>query len=341
MIEEKVNILLTKYFRNESTVEEVAELQGYLSDEKLKDSLILRVLGRIEEHEIPKYSNSQFDKESILKEIKDELLFSDIATEEIPVAYTTKSKSLQFLRVAASVCLIAMASWLLYTNLNQTRNQDLVSIDKWKEYETHRGQTRTVSLPDGSEIKLNVSSKIRFQNDFLNGAIRKISLEGEAFFDVAKMPNKPFVVLAKGVETSVLGTSFNIEAYDKDEYLRVAVVTGKVKVSEVEGKDQIYLEPDEMATWGNNSIEKSTYDPGLVLGWTERSLVFKKASFEEVIEELENWYDVDFEIIGNISSDEYDGVHHNESLETLLTGLSFAGNFKYKMEEKKITITAN
>ena len=234
-----------------------------------------------------------------------------------------------------------MASWLLYTNLNQTRNQDLVSIDKWKEYETHRGQTRTVSLPDGSEIKLNVSSKIRFQNDFLNGAIRKISLEGEAFFDVAKMPNKPFVVLAKGVETSVLGTSFNIEAYDKDEYLRVAVVTGKVKVSEVEGKDQIYLEPDEMATWGNNSIEKSTYDPGLVLGWTERSLVFKKASFEEVIEELENWYDVDFEIIGNISSDEYDGVHHNESLETLLTGLSFAGNFKYKMEEKKITITAN
>ncbi|MFY0653930.1 MAG: DUF4974 domain-containing protein [Cyclobacteriaceae bacterium] len=344
MLEEKVNHLLTKYFRNECTSQEAAELQYLLKNGKSKDALVLRAFDRIQENHNLDHSTHQFDKQGILDGIKGELfeLESKSAIVVDMSRGANKSRSIKFLRIAASVCLIALTSWFIYTSMDgMSKEEQLVTVDEWKEFETQRGQTRTISLPDGSEIKLNVSSKVRFQRDFMNGQIRKIYLDGEAFFDVAKMLDKPFVVLAKGVETSVLGTSFNIEAYEGNDNLSVAVVTGKVKVSEAEGKDQIYLEPNEMATWGNNRIEKSGFDHDLILAWTERSLIFKKASFEEVMTELENWYDIDITVKGTISSNEYDGVHDDEPLETLLRGLGFAGDFKYEIEGKKVTITPN
>lgn len=347
MIEEKLNILLSKYFKDECSQEESEELQRFLANGKLKNSVVLRVLDRIEENEDLEYSSIDFDRSSILDRIRTRLKIAKLNNSTIRVAEQPspriKSTSLGFLRVAASVCLIALTSWFIYSNFNKKDTQ-VAAVSKnneWKEIETSRGQTRTISMSDGSEIKLNVNSKIRFRTDFKQHTERQIFLDGEAFFDVASMPNKPFVVVAKGIETRVFGTSFNIDARQPQEDVKVAVVSGKVKVSELEGKDQLYLDPEEMAVWSENKIEKSKYDAELILAWTNKTLIFKKSSFDEVIGELENWYDVDVEINGQIKSDEYNGVHHNESLEALMKGLSFAGDFSYFIEGKKVTVTPN
>lgn len=343
MTEEKINILLSKYYKDECSVDEMTELQGHLANDQIKDAMLLRVLDRIEENETYQNTSVGFDKSHVLDGIKNKLdLFEVDQKTPLGSMAASRSNSLRFLRVAASVCLIALTAWFIYTNLHPSTDQLAnAPVDQWKEIETLRGQTKTISLPDGSEIKLNVDSKIRFQRDFVGHPIRKIYLDGEAFFDVARMPEKPFVVLAKGIETSVLGTSFNIDASKGSQEVHVAVVTGKVKVGELEGKDLLYLEPDEMATWGDSKIIKTKYDPDLVLAWTRRSLVFKKSSFNDVIQKLENWYDVDIHVNGKILSDNYSGVHNDESLEVLLKGLGFAGNFTFKIDGKKVTITPN
>lgn len=343
MTEEKINILLSKYYKDECSVEEMTELQRQLADDHLKEAMLLRVFDRIEESERYHTAPVEFDKSRVLDGIKTKLDLNEVDQPGTMVpTLGARSNSLRFLRVAASVCLIALTAWFIYTNQYPSADQVAgAPVDQWKEIETLRGQTKTISLPDGSEIKLNVDSKIRFQRDFANHQVRKIYLDGEAFFDVARMPEKPFVVLARGIETSVLGTSFNIDASKGSEEVHVAVVTGKVKVGELEGKDLLYLEPDEMATWGDSKIVKTKYDPDLVLAWTRRALVFKKSSFSDVIQRLENWYDVDIQVNGKILSNDYSGVHNDESLEVLLKGLGFAGNFTFKIDGKKVTITPN
>lgn len=346
MREEKINILLAKFFRNECNEEETATLKAYLRNEDISDAIFEQAMDSIENEEYldyQQYSDVRFDKSKVLEGIKEKLNISE--SHHVVSSYDVigkKPKSLfNLLRIAASISIIAVTSWFINSRLQEERKTQEVVTDTWVEKETLRGQIRSISLPDGSKIKMNVATKIRFFKDFMNQNRRLVYLDGEAFFDVAKMKNKPFVIIAKGKETMVLGTSFNIEAYKESPDFKLAVVTGKVKVRELEGKDMLYLKPNEMATWGDIKIEKSAYDHDVVLGWTKRSLVFKNANLETIIAELEKWYDVDINVAGNIKGTDYTAIHKNQSLEVLLEGLAFAADFRYKIEGKKVTIYAN
>lgn len=202
---------------------------------------------------------------------------------------------------------------------------------------TNRGEKLNVTLPDGSSIKLNSSSELRIPDDYNAGKERVVFLNGEAFFEVVRDENKPFKVISGKVTTQVLGTSFNVNTLSPSEEVSVAVVTGKVRVANIE--KEIILYPEEMTTVGASTVNpsKKTFDMDLVTGWRNNLLIFEKASLEEIIDKMEQWYGVTFVIEGKPHSrGKYSGRFENKSLSLVLEGLGFSSEFEYRIDGKTV-----
>ncbi|MEN7546298.1 FecR domain-containing protein [Rapidithrix thailandica] len=206
--------------------------------------------------------------------------------------------------------------------------------------QTLSGEKKTLKLPDGSVVKLNARSKVSFSEDFLRAREREVFLEGEAFFEVVKN-GKPFLVKTRRAVVKVLGTSFNVNDIEGHNKVQVAVATGKVAV-EV-SQDTVMLEPGRMAVYDEEkqaTCVVSFANGEDVFGWKDGILKFNNNSFEEVIEQLSNWYGVEFVIHPGfqISRNWYNGRFENQSLKGVLEGLSYAGRFQYKIINKKVEI---
>ncbi|MFY0653044.1 MAG: FecR domain-containing protein [Cyclobacteriaceae bacterium] len=206
------------------------------------------------------------------------------------------------------------------------------------------GQKSTVFLSDGTKIILNSKSSVEYKKDFETD-IREVLLKGEAFFDVAKDANRPFVVKTGELSTTALGTSFNVMSYDDSDVIKVSLLTGKVKV---EGKptgntrNQNILVPGEEVEYNKSTYlsTKSQYETNDFLAWTKGTLIFKDDNFDEIKGNLETWYGV--EIIVQNDSQEleslYSGEFINQSLETVLKAIGYSKHFTYTIEDKKVTI---
>lgn len=210
----------------------------------------------------------------------------------------------------------------------------LAYIDK----STSQGQKSSMKLRDGTVVKLNSNSKIRFPETFSNTE-RVVYLEGEAYFDVAKDASRPFSVVTGGITTIALGTSFNVNSSNSVENVKVALVSGKVEVKDDEGSSVI-LRPNEMVTYNEGKINKELFNYNQEIAWSEGKLYFKEKSLQKVFEELEEWYgfDCEFELNTPIKG-KYSGEFvNNPSLERVLDGISYASNFNYEIIGNKILI---
>jgi ferric-dicitrate binding protein FerR (iron transport regulator) len=185
-----------------------------------------------------------------------------------------------------------------------------------------KGEKREIELNDGSKIFLNSGSTITYPENFKED--RRITLEGEAFFKVAPNPEKPFRIKSGTIETKVLGTSFNINAYAK----------GREKISVNSGIVQV--------TYGNNSSQKVTLTKNMQLSffednlpaitemnsdnynaWTNNIIVLDKTSLGETAKILENWYDVDIEFADpSLKELTISGKFKEEKLETVLKSIA-------------------
>lgn len=144
------------------------------------------------------------------------------------------------------------------------------------------GERKKVKLSDGSVVWLNAASRLGYPGRF-SGDLREVTLEGEAFFDVARNPDKPFVIRSGTLKTTVLGTSFNIRAYEEDKTMSVAVVTGKVRVSS-SGKE-LQLEPNQQAVFDKKRHKldkKPEMAASEMASWKEGMLQFRNTTFSEV-----------------------------------------------------------
>ncbi len=204
-----------------------------------------------------------------------------------------------------------------------------------------KGQKTTVFLKDGSKVVLNANSKITYSKPFAADK-REIILEGEAFFEVAKDADRPFVVHSKGINTTALGTSFNIQAFDEGQ-VKVSLTTGKVQVvrSASRGNAEVHLlSPGEQLTYSPVSgYTKTAFDASEVLAWKEGIMIFKNADAESVILKLEDWYGVDI-TTQNESAREWNitARFDNQSLENVLKSLSYSEKFDFVINEKNVLI---
>ncbi|MBD8487822.1 FecR domain-containing protein [Echinicola sp. CAU 1574] len=208
---------------------------------------------------------------------------------------------------------------------------------------TQMGQKLTTRLSDGTIVMLNAGSSIKCEEVF-NDTVRYVTLEGEAFFDVAK-DSRPFRVKANGTLTTALGTSFNIK--QNGDKVSISLVTGKVGVNmqSKEGMEEstLLIPGEQVAVEIKDEIRfvKGKFDVSEVLAWKRGILSFRHVGSEEVWEELEKWYGVEVVLINKQVANQawdYTGSFDNESLENVLGSIGFVKDFEFKIEDDKVII---
>ena len=254
----------------------------------------------------------------------------------------------QLLKYAASIILListGVIGWIFYNQNNSLKGNDTGNQSAELTVKTTTsGQKSTVILGDGSVVRLNAQSQIQFPEKFGSNS-REVFLEGEAFFDVKSETKRPFVIHTGQITTIVLGTSFNIKADSESDKIQVAVVTGKVRVnSRSQGEDaavtSALLLPSEMLTFymGEEKMVKEKVAIQDIVAWKDGVIVFKEATFEEIISELETWYGVEILVDEMPADRRFSGEFNKMSLESVLKGISFSLGFEYVIEGKTVRI---
>ena len=243
-----------------------------------------------------------------------------------------RAKNIGFWYWSSAACILFLMLSLFYFATNGPSKTDLAKKEEWVTRHTLSGQKISLTLPDGTRIKLNNNAAITFPKSFRDSPVRKVHLDGEAFFEVAKM-DKPFIVYSGDVETKVLGTSFNIRM-ESDNNVDIAVLTGKVSV---QNKDnEVTLLPGQLASVRGAKIAMTPFDREEVTGWKDGILKLSGNDFDRIEKKLEVWYGVDIEISGKIEEKGFEQTYYNAPLDRVLEGLGFIGDFEYEINGKNV-----
>jgi transmembrane sensor len=213
-----------------------------------------------------------------------------------------------WLRIAASLLLLCGIAWLIPNNkLSQKITQEFTAIDKKKTIHSNKGTaTSAFTLSDGSKITLGPHSELQYSPDFGNSK-REVYLSGEAFFEVAKDAERPFWVVTGKLVTKVIGTSFNVKAYDAENDISVSVTTGKVTVARQNSANtkeqehalstEIVLLPNQKAVFNKEQqlLVKTLVDKPIQINKIslDTDFLFEETKIADVYAVLEKYYGVD------------------------------------------------
>ncbi|UZR98173.1 FecR family protein [Chondrinema litorale] len=332
---QQIESLIGKYISGEANTAEKAEVKQWLSESEENKVVFQQIKNFWEES----HENLSKVEQSSWQKLSNHIDFNGSAINETPVKPIPKN-SKPYLYWAAAIAFI-LTSVFLFWNANYY--QSINHIAKIIESNADYGSKVNIRLADGTQVKLNSGSKLTYPEEF-TGNERRVTLTGEAFFDVAKNPQKPFVITTGNINTTVLGTSFNVQASSLSE-VKVAVLTGKVKVTDTLNQQQVFLLPEDLATvqTANGNISKTKFDATLVFGWKDGKLVFKEASLKEVLNQLEKWFGFTFEKsidFNEPTTHDYYSVFQNESLTNVMENLSHTFDFKYQIDyqNKKVLL---
>lgn len=168
------------------------------------------------------------------------------------------------------------------------------NITEVKTIMTPRGKDYKVILNDGTEVIMNTDSKLIFPVKF-TGSKRIVTLEGEAYFKVAKNASKPFIVRSGRLETLAVGTEFNVRAYDKS-VPHVTLIEGKVIVNVAGTAKKVYLRPGEDVSLTNDDMNIKNVDSQYYIQWKEGFLYYDDVPLVDVLSDLGRWYNINIEI---------------------------------------------
>ncbi len=287
-------------------------------------------------------------KPEVKKEVLNQLLQASPSKYEKQKNGDAKNKTFkwwsfnQWGKIAAILVFALMLS-LLVGNLLFFGDQPVqVQSPKWMTKSTNYGEKLNFRLPDGSIVWLNAGSSLEYPTSF-DSTVRLVKLQGEGFFEVAENKNKPFKVLSENLTTTALGTSFNIKSAYQNEVI-VSLVTGKVQVDDQNARQQYKLSPGEQLDFDNelNKGRISSFDIEAVQSWRNGKLIFQRATFQKVKEDLERWYGVSIQLEGQPShSWRFNGEFENQNLDVILMSMSNIEDFRYKIDKKEVKINFN
>ncbi|MEG2792057.1 MAG: DUF4974 domain-containing protein, partial [Odoribacter sp.] len=234
-------------------------------------------------------------------------------------------------------------------SLNNTGNTLKVKLSQQQSYRSAIYQTLDIPkggeykliLSDGSVVWLNSDSRLRFPSSF-PGKKRTVYLEGEAYFEVSPDSLHPFIVSSKGMDVEVLGTKFNVKAYPEDVIIYTTLCQGSVKTINQQTGLSLLLEPNQQArfTKQNGKIEKQEVDSRLFTGWTGGRFVFENETLEEIMKQLERWYNIDvFYQNPSIKKYKFTGdVDRFDEISTILNMIEKTYNITFSINQKTIVI---
>ena len=202
-----------------------------------------------------------------------------------------------------------------------------------------RGGKYDVILSDGTKVWLNAASSLRFPTTF-SGSERKVFVTGEAYFEVAKNADMPFRVEANGTAVRVLGTHFNIMAYEDEEVITTTLLEGSVEILNNSAKS--VLKPGYQASVQKSSgqISIGRVNTAQFVAWKEGQFVFNDDGIEAIMRKLSRWYDIEVSYNkGNLSDKYFTGtISRYESISEVLSMLELTGTIQFKISGRRITV---
>lgn len=204
--------------------------------------------------------------------------------------------------------------------------------------ETPKGGQYQLVLPDGSKVWINADSKMTYPSTFAVHKERRVKMEGEAYFEVSKNKNNPFIVETVNQEIEVLGTQFNVNSYKDESAVKTTLLEGSVKIRRNNGMNNI-LEPGQQAILTASQIKVNKIDPELAVAWKNNLFIFESDDIRYIMRMISRWYNVKIEYEGAIPDDKFGGaVSRFENVSEVLKPLEATGKVKFKIEGDRIIV---
>jgi transmembrane sensor len=352
---EQIWQLMAKVLNSEASPMEREELFTLISTNHTLQQQF-ELLNRVWEEK----ENNIKDEEDARKHIVRIIRRAETEPSDQELILTHRRRRRRFIAIASSTLIILLTSgWLFFI-------RPLAGSDKDVLVAKNGSRTRSL-LPDGTTVWLNAGSKLFIQNDF-SGPTREVRLEGEAFFDVAKNAQRPFIVHASGIDIKVVGTAFNVKAYPQDKTVETTLLRGLVQVFDRQypARKPIELKPNEKLVLGSKaasySAEVSESNKPAVIqalprftitridstkeenerfetAWVYSRLEFRGDSFEDLALKMQRWYNVSIiftdEKVKQLS---FNGSFEKETVEQAFEALKEANSFTYQINKYEISV---
>lgn len=204
---------------------------------------------------------------------------------------------------------------------------------------TPRGGQYQITLPDGTKAWLNAASSLRYPSRF-NDNERKVTLEGEAYFEVAPDKEHPFIVESNGQSVEVLGTGFNVNAYRDEPQSLTTLSHGSIRINTADESKSIILKPGEQAAVAGKNIKVKQVEVDEYTAWRKGKISLSQTDLSGIIRQIERWYDVKFDIDYLPPSEPMFGVVKRDvQLSELLQALELHYNVKFTRNGRRITMS--
>lgn len=214
----------------------------------------------------------------------------------------------------------------------------------FNELRTPRGGGYQLQLSDGTRVWLNSGSSLRYPVSFPD-SVRQVVLDGEAYFEVSHN-GAPFIVSTGNMNTRVLGTSFNVEAFSEDPAFKTTLVEGRVRVELLDQSSPVsggtILEPDQQATFlpSTGEISKTEVDASGFTSWMQGKLEFHNESLETVMKRLARWYDFEYGFENAAARDFHFSARldKEESISSILMMMEMTTDVKFEFKDRSIVV---
>ena len=329
-MDKNIEILLAKYFSN--TLDEV--------EKKKVDTWILES----DEHQkiFDHYQQLWVKAEKFTTFSDQQIEEALLRTKNQMPQFSIRKRHFIWIRQVAAVIILALglASVFQYIIQTDTANTGIVL----QEVIASHGSKTKLILPDGSKAQLFPGSKLIFPLAF-SGKKREVQLIGEGYFEVEHDEAMPFFVKTNQINVKVLGTEFNVRAYNDEDFVETVLVNGKI-VLEIEENGKTValqtLKPNQRSVYLLSSGKLTVSDePDLYkyVDWRKGLLVFDADPMQEVVRKMENWYNIDFVVDDHLQRYKFTGVFEDEPIDEVLALMQFSSPFEYKIEKGHVDNT--
>lgn len=383
MSQERFSILIAKVLSNEASLEEVAELHGLVEKkQEWKDafgnlqelltshpvSALLR--SATEEAYLLHLGRLQDQVNDFVVEAEESIAHEDEDFQLYPVIRPFYKRWQLYAAVLVPLLILAFS----FKFFGGTDTSIAGTYKRINEINVNPGAKTKIQLPDGSQVWVNSDSKISYPETF-KGSVREVFLEGEAYFDVVKDPFHPFIVHTSGIDIKVLGTAFNVKAYDAEPTIEATLIHGMIEVGKTNQPDapKVILKPHEKLIFNKLAnkltdeanttkvqrisdgtplmniitpaitiapLAKNIADTAVVeTSWIYNRLKFEDEKFEDLAVKMERWFNVKIVITNDkLKSYTINGSFENETIEVALKELQYLMPFNYQINGRDIYI---
>ena len=290
----------------------------------------------------------------------------DTQPPEIPGEDQEKNKPRRWMLLLSGIAAAIAVVFFFYYNNNSALKTNVKEYAACNTVTTRKGSKSNIQLPDGTIVWLNADSKLTYDENF-RGDFREVHLQGEGYFEVMRDEKRPFIIHTKVIDIRVLGTVFNVKAYETEASTETSLIKGSVEITLHNSPEKkIILRPNEKLRVNNEDFHYSTAlntekakdatdDMNIVVGkihyqkkdsmalealWVRNKLVFDAESLQEVMRKIERWYNVkvDIEVDDTMKSTQYSAIFENENLSQVMEALKITGSFSYSINKDIVTI---